>query len=89
MGVPKQEIWISKYKDRLGVPVCIGIGGSFDVISGKISRAPLWMQNHGMEWIFRIIKEPKRIKEWLAAFFYLAGFLGKSIIVVPNIKCGY
>lgn len=78
MGVPKQEIWISKYKDRLGVPVCIGIGGSFDVISGKISRAPLWMQNHGMEWIFRIIKEPKRIKRMakLPSFIWLV-FLGK------------
>ena len=78
MGVPKQEHWISKYKDRLDVPVCIGIGGSFDVLSGKIPRAPLWMQNHGMEWIFRIIKEPKRIKRMakLPSFIWLV-FLGK------------
>ena len=62
MGVPKQEIWIFKNREKIGVPVCIGIGGSFDVISGKIPRAPLWMQNHGMEWIFRLIREPKRLK---------------------------
>jgi len=78
MGVPKQEIWISNYKDRLGVPVCIGIGGSFDVLSGKIPRAPLWMQSHGMEWVFRIIKEPKRIIRMiqLPSFIWLV-FLGK------------
>ena len=62
MGVPKQEIWIYKNKDKLKVPVSIGVGGSFDVISGNIKRAPLWMQKHGMEWLFRLIKEPKRIK---------------------------
>ncbi len=66
LGVPKQEIWISKFKDKLEVPVCIGVGGSFDVLSGKIPRAPLWMQNHGMEWIFRLMKEPKRIKRVIA-----------------------
>ncbi len=78
MGVPKQEIWISKHKDKLGVPVCIGIGGSFDVLSGKIPRAPLWMQNHGMEWIFRLIKEPKRFKRAIALpYFMWLVFLGK------------
>jgi exopolysaccharide biosynthesis WecB/TagA/CpsF family protein len=71
MGVPKQEFWISKHKDELGVPVCIGIGGSFDVLSGKIPRAPLWMQNHGMEWIFRLIKEPKRIKRAVALPYFM------------------
>ncbi len=78
MGVPKQEIWISKYKDKLKVPVCIGIGGSFDVLSGKIPRAPIWMQKHGMEWIFRLIKEPKRIKRaiFLPIFIWLV-LMGK------------
>lgn len=71
MGVPKQEIWISKVKENLGVPVCIGIGGSFDVLSGKIPRAPLWMQNHGMEWIYRLLKEPKRIKRAVALPYFM------------------
>ncbi len=71
-------MWISKYKDELRVPVCIGIGGSFDVLSGKIPRAPLWMQKHGMEWIFRLIKEPKRVKRAIALpFFMWLIFLGK------------
>jgi len=78
MGVPKQEMWIDKYKNELNVPVCIGVGGSFDVLSGKISRAPLWMQNHGMEWFFRLIKEPKRIKRVIALpYFMWLVFLGK------------
>ena len=73
MGVPKQEIWIFKNREKIGVPVCIGIGGSFDVISGKIPRAPLWMQNHGMEWVFRLIIEPKRFKRtvYLPYFIWL------------------
>ena len=73
MGVPKQETWIFQNKNRLGVPVCIGVGGSFDVLSGKIPRAPLWMQNHGMEWFFRLIKEPKRVKRtiYLPYFIWL------------------
>lgn len=78
LGVPKQEIWISKHKDELNVPVCIGIGGSFDVLSGKIPRAPLWMQDHGMEWIFRLIKEPKRIKRVVSLpLFICLIFFGK------------
>lgn len=71
MGVPKQEFWIFKHKDELEVPVCIGIGGSFDVISGKIPRAPLWMQNHGMEWIYRLIREPKRIKRVIVLPYFI------------------
>jgi len=71
MGVPKQEFWIFKHKDELEVPVCIGIGGSFDVISGKIPRAPLWMQNHGMEWIYRLIREPKRIKRVITLPYFI------------------
>jgi exopolysaccharide biosynthesis WecB/TagA/CpsF family protein len=71
MGVPKQEIWIFKNKEKIGVPVCIGIGGSFDVISGKIPRAPLWMQNHGMEWIFRLVREPKRLKRTICLPYFI------------------
>ncbi len=85
LGVPKQELWIAKHKDELGVPVCIGIGGSFDVLSGKIPRAPLWMQNHGMEWIFRLIKEPKRLKRVVALpYFMWLIFLGKIELFFRN-----
>ena len=82
MGVPKQEIWIYKNKDKLKVPVSIGVGGSFDVISGNIKRAPLWMQKHGMEWLFRLIKEPKRIKRIMhLPYFIILILLGKIEIL--------
>ncbi len=60
-GNPKQEKWLSMHRDRLRVPVSIGIGGSLDMIAGKLSRAPRWMQKSGMEWIFRAMQEPRRL----------------------------
>jgi N-acetylglucosaminyldiphosphoundecaprenol N-acetyl-beta-D-mannosaminyltransferase len=60
-GIPKQEKFIDRYKEHLGVPVSIGVGGSFDVYSGQVQRAPIWMQNAGLEWIFRLAQNPKKI----------------------------
>ncbi len=61
-GAPKQEEWIHRNLKKLpSVKLAIGIGGSFDFISGKTKRAPLWMQKTGIEWIFRLIQEPSRI----------------------------
>jgi N-acetylglucosaminyldiphosphoundecaprenol N-acetyl-beta-D-mannosaminyltransferase len=62
MGCPRQEIFISKYMDRLPCSVFMGVGGSFDIIAGNIKRAPKWMINIGMEWLYRVAKEPFRIK---------------------------
>ena len=71
MGVPKQDKWINKNLNRLDVPVCMGVGGSFDVLSGRIPRAPLWMQRHGMEWIYRSIKQPNRAFRTLTLFYFI------------------
>src|SRR5271170_479996 len=60
-GNPKQEKLLSMHRDRLKVPVSIGIGGSLDMIAGKLSRAPRSMQKCGMEWIFRAAQEPRRL----------------------------
>jgi len=60
-GNPKQEKWLSMHRDRLKVPVSIGIGGSLDMIAGKLARAPRWMQKSGMEWFFRAAQEPRRL----------------------------
>ncbi len=63
MGVPKQDIWIAENIDKLHASVLMGVGGSFDVISGDLKRAPLWMQKAGLEWLYRIVQEPgKRLK---------------------------
>ncbi len=61
MGNPKQEIWITRNLDRLNVPVCIGVGALFNYLSGRQARAPQWMLSAGMEWVFRLLAEPKRL----------------------------
>jgi N-acetylglucosaminyldiphosphoundecaprenol N-acetyl-beta-D-mannosaminyltransferase len=60
-GNPKQELWFARNAPRLKVPVTIGIGGTFEFIVGTVSRAPLWVQNAGLEWIYRIMMEPRRL----------------------------
>lgn len=61
LGCPKQELFIFHNKDRLGVPVSLGLGASLDFEAGNIKRAPKWMANHGLEWLFRITQDPKRL----------------------------
>ena len=58
---PKKEIFLNKYKDLIQVPFIMGVGGSFDVIAGITKRAPFWMQNAGLEWLYRLIQEPRRM----------------------------
>jgi len=58
---PKKEIWLHRHLAELNTPFCMGVGGSFDVIAGSVSRAPRWMQRNGLEWLFRLIQEPKRM----------------------------
>lgn len=85
MGEPKQEKWIAKNLNKLNVPVCMGVGGSFDVLSGRIPRAPLWMQRHGMEWVYRSIKQPKRIFRVLALFYFIwLVVLGKIVFTLKE-----
>lgn len=75
MAAPKQEKWIYHNLDKLNVKVAIGIGAVFDFVAGKVKRAPRWMQNIGLEWLFRLIQEPKRLwKRYLVGntvFIYL------------------
>ena len=86
-GIPKQEKWISAHRHELGVPVCIGVGGSFDVISGRLKRAPLWVRRCGLEWLFRVLQEPKRLPRlkalpriaWLAVAAMLKGETGEPL----------
>jgi N-acetylglucosaminyldiphosphoundecaprenol N-acetyl-beta-D-mannosaminyltransferase len=61
MTSPKKEIFLNTNKDYIQVPFIMGVGGSFDVISGFVKRAPQWMQDFGLEWLFRVYQEPKRM----------------------------
>lgn len=58
---PKKEIFLNKWRELMAVPICHGVGGSFDVLAGVTKRAPLWMQNCGLEWLYRLIQEPRRM----------------------------
>lgn len=62
MGCPRQEIFISKYINSLSCKIYMGVGGSFDVFAGNVKRAPRWMIKLGLEWLYRVVKEPYRIK---------------------------
>ncbi len=64
-GVPKQEIWIHQNMYRLNCKVCIGLGGSIDVLAGTAALAPEFMRKAGLEWLFRLVREPKRYKRML------------------------
>lgn len=66
MGSPRQEYWLSEYLRATGCGVGIGVGGSFDVIAGRIERAPRLVRRFGLEWLYRLMKEPHRWRRQLA-----------------------
>jgi N-acetylglucosaminyldiphosphoundecaprenol N-acetyl-beta-D-mannosaminyltransferase len=61
IGVPKQEKWMARMRDRLDAPVLVGVGAAFDFHAGLIPQAPAWLQRWGMEWAFRLVQEPQRL----------------------------
>lgn len=60
MGQPRQEKWVYRHRKRLKGMLCVGVGGAFDVFSGNLMRAPLWVQKIGFEWLYRMLQEPGR-----------------------------
>jgi exopolysaccharide biosynthesis WecB/TagA/CpsF family protein len=76
-GVPRQELWIARHRDRIDVPLLLGVGGLFDYYSGRIPRAPLLVRRFGCEWMWRLCQEPQRL-----ARRYLVGnvvFIGHAL----------
>jgi N-acetylglucosaminyldiphosphoundecaprenol N-acetyl-beta-D-mannosaminyltransferase len=63
MGHPKQEQWLAMHRHRLKVPLCMGVGASLDFLAGEVSRAPVWMQTAGLEWLYRAAHEPRRLTQ--------------------------
>jgi N-acetylglucosaminyldiphosphoundecaprenol N-acetyl-beta-D-mannosaminyltransferase len=61
IGVPKQEKWMAKMRDRLTAPVLVGVGAAFDFHAGLVPQAPAWMQRRGLEWTYRLAREPRRL----------------------------
>lgn len=71
-GHGKQERWVEANLDKLKVNVAAGVGGSLDFLSGKVQRAPKWLQNLGLEWVFRLLRQPWRLKRQLALVKFLS-----------------
>jgi N-acetylglucosaminyldiphosphoundecaprenol N-acetyl-beta-D-mannosaminyltransferase len=74
MGCPKQEKWIYMNYRNLGVPVSMGVGASLDFMAGKFRRAPIWMRASGLEWVFRLLQEPRRLfnRYYLDLLFFVS-----------------
>lgn len=73
LSTPKQEKWMYEHRDRLGVPVLVGVGAAFDILSAKKKQAPRWMRENGLEWLFRLLREPRRL--WKRYLVYGSEFL--------------
>jgi N-acetylglucosaminyldiphosphoundecaprenol N-acetyl-beta-D-mannosaminyltransferase len=79
LSTPFQDGWIHKNRARLKAKVAMGVGGSFDVISGRLRRAPAWMRAAGLEWLFRLLQEPQRASRMLG----LPVFLTRTLLSHP------
>ncbi len=80
LGAPKQELWIDSNKDKLKVKACLGVGGTLDVLAGNVKLAPDFFRNHGLEWLYRLYREPRRFKRMLR--------LPKFILYVLIVRIG-
>lgn len=83
---PKKELFMDRFKTVLNVPVCHGVGGSFDVFAGVTKRAPVWMQKAGLEWFYRVMQEPRRM--WKRYFVTNSIFLALSIPEILRHRLG-
>jgi N-acetylglucosaminyldiphosphoundecaprenol N-acetyl-beta-D-mannosaminyltransferase len=73
LSTPKQERWMYEHRDKLRVPVVVGVGAAFDLNSGRLQQAPSWMRENGLEWAFRLYKEPRRL--WRRYLVYGSKFV--------------
>lgn len=74
LGCPKQEKWIAMHYRSLGVPVCAGVGATIDFLAGTVKRAPVWMHHLGIEWIYRLLQEPRRLFKRYARDLWVFGW---------------
>jgi N-acetylglucosaminyldiphosphoundecaprenol N-acetyl-beta-D-mannosaminyltransferase len=84
LGCPKQEKWAFEHRDRLEVPVIAAVGQAFDIHAGVARQAPRWMGEHGLEWLFRLVREPRRL--WRRYLLYNTEFLWKVVLESLGLK---
>jgi N-acetylglucosaminyldiphosphoundecaprenol N-acetyl-beta-D-mannosaminyltransferase len=87
LPTPKKESFLKRWRDHVNVPVCHGVGGSFDVVAGVTKRAPAWMQRCGLEWLYRVIQEPRRM--WKRYLVTNGIFLWLSVIEIMAHRLGF
>jgi len=81
MPSPFKETWCERHRQRLEVPVIMGVGGSFDVLAGFIRRAPRWVQSVGLEWFWRLLMEPRKLwKRYLTTNIEFIGLASREIV---------
>lgn len=78
LGAPKQERWMFEHRSALNVPVLIGVGAAFDFHTGRVAQAPLWMRDRGLEWLFRLSCEPRRL--WRRYLIHGSQFVGLVLL---------
>lgn len=79
LGSPKQELWMDRWAGKLPVGLMAGLGGSVDVLAGRVKRAPLWWRERKMEWLYRLIQQPSRIKRQLCLPRYVLAVMAERI----------
>jgi len=84
LSTPKQERWMFEHRDRLNVPVLVGVGAAFDFHTGRVTQAPVWMGDHGLEWLFRLSVEPRRL--WRRYLVYGAEFAALALLELLGLK---
>jgi N-acetylglucosaminyldiphosphoundecaprenol N-acetyl-beta-D-mannosaminyltransferase len=81
LSTPKQETWMHQQRHKLKVPLMVGVGAAFDLNSGNVQRAPVWMRDHGLEWLFRLAAEPRRLwKRYLITIPHALWFVGLEVM---------
>jgi N-acetylglucosaminyldiphosphoundecaprenol N-acetyl-beta-D-mannosaminyltransferase len=84
LGCPKQEMWMREHRERLRVPVQVGVGQAFDIHAGLLRQAPRWMREHGLEWLFRLAAEPRRL--WRRYLVYNTEFIFCELAEVLGLR---
>ncbi len=80
LGSPKQEFWMAEFRERLQAPVLVGVGAAFDFLAGVKPQAPGWMQRAGLEWLFRLLTEPRRLWRRYAIYPLFVVLAGAQIL---------
>jgi len=87
LSTPKQETWMYQHRHKLKVPLMVGVGAAFDLNSGNVQRAPVWMRDRGLEWLFRLAVEPRRLwRRYLVTIPHALWFVGLELMGISKVR---